>query len=280
MTVAFPRFLSLADDHFRQARFAQRIAALSAELEQSKALVEHQCLSAIVMTTSVVYLLARIVDSPWVLPLILPIVALGAASLHHALTLYRHYVRCESLPAVCEGIGRLRHVVGEAPDICLDRLVRARLLPRHSHSLIEDAVYGEYRGHHLSLAMVDLWGNLEDVSLDHDGGDLFHGIVVAIRWSEPPVRLPADELMPLIDGTPLAGCAWFDGHLLLVIPCRQSPFHLSGLFARPEQRIAELMCAASVVQIPHRLIDFMQAESGMNSAIADPSEPEMSERRV
>ncbi len=258
MVAAFRRFSSLADDHFRQVRFAQRMAALSAELEESRALVEHQCLLSIVMATSIVYLLTRIVDSFWLLPLIIPIVVLGAASLQHALTLYRHHVRCESLPAVCEGIGRLRHTIGEAPDINLARLVRAGLIPRHGQSMIGDAVYGEYRGRRLSLAMVDLWQASNEVPLDHDGGDLFHGIVAAIRWPESPDRLPADELMPLIDGASLAGCAWFEGYLLLVIPCRQSPFDLSGLFTRSEQLWAELLRAASVIQIPHRFIDFMQ----------------------
>jgi hypothetical protein len=259
MAAAFHRFSMLADDHFRQARFVERIAALSVELEESRALVEHQCLSAIVMATSIVYLLTRIIDSLWLLPFVIPIIVLGAASLQHALTLYRHHVRCESLPAVCEGIGRLRHTVGEAPDINLARLVRAGLLPRHGQSMIGDAVYGEYRGRRLSLAMVDLWQTHDEVPFDHDGGDLFHGIVAAIRWPDPPERLPADELMPLIDGTSLAGCAWFEGYLLLAIPCRQSPFDLSGLFTRSEQLLAELLRAASVIQIPHRFIDFMQS---------------------
>lgn len=272
MAAAFQRFSSLADDHFRQARFAERMAALSAELEESRALVEHQCLSVIVMATSIVYLLARIIDSVWLFPFVIPIVVLGAASLQHALTLYRQHVRCESLPAVCEGIGRLRHTVGEAPDINLALLVRAGLLPRHGHSMIGDAIFGEYRGRCLSLAMVDLWQNFDDVPLDHDGGDLFHGIVAAIRWPEPPERLPADELMPLIDGTSLAGCTWFEGYLLLAIPCRQSPFDLCGLFARSEQLLAELLRAASVIQIPHRFIDFMQSDNDHADAVVDPGD--------
>ncbi|MEZ5932669.1 MAG: hypothetical protein R3F54_12055 [Alphaproteobacteria bacterium] len=267
MAAAFPRFSSLNADHFQNVRFTQRIAALSADLEASRELVEHQCLSAIVMVTTVVYLLARVLDSPWALPFILPVIALGAASLQHALTLYRHHVRCESLPALCEGIGRLRHTMGEAPDICLDRMVRAGLLPRHSQSMIEDAVFGDYRSRHLSLAMVDLWHDMEDIPLDHSGGDLFHGIVAAIRWPDPPERLPADQLMPLIDGSRLVGCTWFEGYLLVAIPCRQSPFQLGGLFARPEQRIAELLRAASVIQIPHRLIDFMQDQQQDDEAV-------------
>jgi len=210
------------------------------------------------MVTSVIYLLTRILDSAWTLPLILPLIALGIASLQHAVTLYHHYVRCESLPALCEGIGRLRYTVGEAPDICLDRMVRAGLLPRHSQSLIDDAVFGDYRSRRLSLAMVNLWQDEDEIPLDHDGGDLFHGIVTAIRWPEPPDRLPTNELMPLIDGSPLAGCTWFEGYLLVAIPCRQSPFCMGGLFSGPEQLIAELFRAASVMQIPHRLIDFMR----------------------
>lgn len=257
MATTFPRFSTLGDEHFRNARFTQRMAALSIELEASKRLVEHQCLSAIVMITTVVYLLARVVDSGWALPFILPVVAFGAASLQHTFALYRHHVRRESLPAICEGIGRLRHAVGEAPDICLDRMVRADLLPRHVQSLIDDSIFGDYRGHRLSLAMVDLWQGGEDVSIDHGPGDLFHGVVVTIRWPERPENLPSDELMPLIDGTRLVGFTWFEGYLLLAIPCRQSPFQLGGLFARPEQMIAELFRAAAVIQIPHRLIDFI-----------------------
>lgn len=258
MAAAFPRFSSLNPDDFRDVRFTQRVVALSAELEASRELAEHQCLSAIVMVTSVVYLLTRIVDSAWTLPLILPLIALGIASLQHAVTLYRHYVRCESLPALCEGIGRLRHAVGEAPDISLERMVRAGLLPRHGQGIIEDAIFGDYQGRRLSLAMIDLWQGDDDIPFDHDGGDLFHGIVIAIRWPEPPHRLPTNELMPLIDGSPLVSCIWFEGYLMLAIPCRQSPFCLGGLFARPEQLIAELFRAASVIQIPHRLIDFMR----------------------
>lgn len=258
MATTFPRFSALDADHFRSVRLAERLAALSDELQASKTMVEQQCLSSVVLVTTVVYLLARMVDSAWVLPFILPVIAIGAASLQHALTLYRHYIRCESLPAVCEGIGRLRHTVGEAPDICLERLVRSGLLPRHGQSVIDDAVFGDYRGHRLSLAMVNLWHGLEEVPLDHDGGDLFQGVVVAIRWPDAPAALPADELMPLIDGTQLVGCAWYEGYLLLVIPCRRSPFQLGGLFAREEQLIAGLLRAASVIQIPHRVIDFMQ----------------------
>ncbi len=106
--------------------------------------------------------------------------------------------------------------------------------------------------------MVDLWQGPEDVPLDHDDGDLFHGVVVAIRWPARPDALPADELTPLIDDGRLIGCTWFEGYLLLSIPCRRNPFQLGGLFARPEQLISELFHVASVIQIPHRLIDFMQ----------------------
>lgn len=272
MAATFPRFSSLDADHFRDIRFTQRLAALSAELEAAKSLVEHQCLSAIVMVTTVVYLLARVVDSVWVLPFVIPIAALGAASLQHALTLYRHYVRRESLPAMCEGIGRLRHTMGEAPDICLDRMVRAGLLPAHGLAAIDDAIFGDYRSHHLSLAMVDLFDSQGEAALDHQGGDLFHGVVAAIRWPERPDHLPADELMPLIDGVRQIGCTWFEGHVLLVIPCRQSPFQMGGLFAQPEQLIAELLRAASVMQIPHRLIDFMRDRQELSEGEAPPRE--------
>ena len=257
MAITFPRFSSLSESHFHNARLAQRMAALSVELEASKRLIEHQCLLAVVMVTTVVYLLARFVESGWALPFIVPVIAFGAASMQHTLTLYRHHVRRESLPAICEGIGRLRYTIGEAPDICLERMVRADLLPRHGQSLIEDAVFGEYRGRHLSVAMVNLWQGREEIPIDHDTGDLFHGVVVTIRWPERPHRLPADELMPLIDDARLVRFGWFEGHLLLAIPCRQSPFHLAGLFARPEKLIAELFRAAAVIQIPHRLIDFI-----------------------
>ena len=272
MATDFPRFSSLSDDHFRNVRFTQRLAALSAELEAAKSLVEHQCLSAMVMVTTVVYLLARVIDSAWVLPLIVPVSALGIASLQHALILYRHHVRRESLPAMCEGIGRLRHAVGEAPDICLDRMVRAGLLPRHGSGVIDDAVFGDYRSHRLSLAMVDLFEAREDMPLDHHEGDLFHGMVAAIRWPERPERLPADELLPLIDGVPLVGCDWFEGYLMLAIPCQRSPFQMGGLFARPEQLIAELLRAASVMQIPHRLIDFMREMQARDNSAAQPRE--------
>ena len=267
MATTFPRFSSLNADHFRDVRFTQRMAELSVELEEAKALVEHQCLSAIVMMTTVVYLFARLIDTAWVLPFVLPLIALGAASLQHTFTLFRHHVRRESLPAVCEGIGRLRHAVGEAPDICLDRMVRSGILPPHRQSMIDDAVFGDYRSHRLSLAMVDLWQGAEDVPLDHEDGDLFHGVVVAVRWPGRPNALPADELAPLIDGGRIIGCTWFEGYLLLSIPCRRTPFQLGGLFARPEQLMSELFHVASVMQIPHRLIDFMQAKQKQDQGL-------------
>ncbi len=265
MTTVFPRFSSLSADHFRSVRFSERISVLCAELQASKELVEHQCLSAIVLVTTVVFLLARIVDSPWMLPLILPTLAIGAASLQHAMTLYSHHVRRESLPALCEGIGRLRHGIGEAPDICFDRMVRAGLVPRHGQRMIDDSVHGEHRGYRLSLAMVDLWYGREDIPLDHRGGDAFHGVLVAVRWPTPPAALPQDELTPLVDGTQRIGCTWFEGYLLLAIPCQRNPFDVGGLFARTEQVVAELLRMAWVIQIPHRFIDILhernQAES-------------------
>ncbi|MEM8948869.1 MAG: hypothetical protein AAGC99_06000 [Pseudomonadota bacterium] len=273
MVAAFPRFSSLSAEDFRNVRFMERMAALSAELQASKALVEHQCLSAIVMVATIVYLLSRVIDSVWVLPFVLPVIAIGGASLQHAVILYRHHVRRESLPAVCEGIGRLRHIIGEAPDISLDRMVRAGLLPPHGRSAIEDAVFGDYRSHRLSLAMVSLWQNRGEVPLDHDGGDLFHGIVAAIRWPERPDSLPADELMPLIDGVRLVGCTWFEGYLLVAVPCRQSPFHMGGLFARQEQLIVDLLRAAAVMQIPHRLIDFLRDKQSEGIIRTDPKRP-------
>jgi len=269
MAAAFPRFSSLNAGDFRNVRFTQRIVALSAELEAAREIVEHQCLVAVVMVTTVTYLVARVMDSMWTLPFILPILVLGAANLQHALTLYRHYVRCESLPALCEGIGRLRHMIGEAPDICLEQMVRADLLPRYGQAMIDDAVFGDYRGHRLSLAMVDLWRTTDEIPFDHDGGDLFHGMVMAIRLPDRPARLPANDLMPLIDGTKLVSCTWFEGYLLLAIPCRQNPFNLGGLFTRPEQMIDELFRAASVMQIPHRLIDYMREAHQENDEVSD-----------
>lgn len=258
MTTAFPRFSSLGTEHFRAVRFSERLSTLCEELEASKALVEQQCLSAIILVTTVVYLLARFVDSVWMLPLILPIIAIGVASLQHALSLYRHHVRREALPALCEGIGRLRHVIGEAPDISLDRMVRAGLLPRHGQYMIDDAVYGEHRGCRLSLAMVDLWYDVDDVPLDHENGDAFHGVLVAVRWPEEPASPPADDLTPLVDGAQRIGFSWFEGFLLLAIPCQRSPFDMGGLFARHEQVTIELLRIASVMQIPHRLIDLVR----------------------
>lgn len=263
MTVAFPRFAALGADHFRAVRFSERVRELCAELEASKELVEHQCLMAIVLVTTVVYLLARVVDSAWMLPFVLPIIAIGVASLQHALALYRHHVRREAMPAICEGIGRLRHAVGEAPDISLDRLVRAGLLPRHGQYMIEDAVHGEHRGSRLSLAMVDLWYDDDEMPPDEDRGDAFHGILVAVRWPEAPSAPPADDLTRLVDGAASIGFSWFEGYMLLAIPCRQNPFDMQGLFAGRDQLATELLRIASVVQIPHRLIDFMREREQM-----------------
>ena len=258
MTATFPRFSSLNAEQFQAVRFSERLSELCSELEALKALVEHQCLSAIVLVTTVVYLFTRTVESVWVLPFVLPIIAIGIASLQHALTLYRHHVRQETLPALCEGIGRLRHTIGHAPDLCLDRMVRAALLPRHSLGVIEDVVHGEHQGRHLSLAMVDLWHSVDDDPFVQDVGDAFHGVVVSIHWPDAPGALPTDDLTPLIDGASQVELAWSEGYLMLAIPCQQNPFDLGGLFLRPEQVTIGLLRMASVMQIPHRLIDFMR----------------------
>ena len=255
MPAAFPRFSSLSAENFQSVRFSERMTALYAELESVKALVEHQCLSAIVLVTTVVYLLARTVDSAWMLPFILPIIAIGVASLQHALALYRHHVRQEALPVLCEGIGRLRYTIGDAPDLCLDQMVRAGLLPRHGMRIVEDVVHGEHRGRHFSLAMVDL--SYGENPFDDHGGSAFHGVLVSIQWPEAPVSLPKDELTPIIDGEQRIGLTWSEGYLMLAIPCQMSPFDLGGLFRRSDQLASGLFRVAAVMQIPHRLIDVM-----------------------
>lgn len=257
MATVFPRMSVLKPDHFRTVRFSERIAELCSELENSKALVQSQCLSAVVLITTVIYILTRTIDSVWAVPFILPIIAIGSASLQHALTLYGHYVRASAMPALCEGIGRLRHTVGDAPDLCFHSLVRAGMLPRHGQRLIDDVVYGDYRGHRLTLAMVDLWHGPGDVPLDHASGDAFRGVVAAIHWPTAPISLPADNLSRLIDGRDRARLTWQDDHVMVVIPCVATPFALGRLFDSSQRFSAELQRVADVIQIPHRLIDHL-----------------------
>lgn len=266
MAIASSRFSGLNSDPVRTARFGERMAELCLEVERSGDLVQSQCLSAVMLVTTVIYLLARTIDSLWSLPLILPVMAIGGAGLQHAFTLYGHYVRSHALPALCEGIGRLRHTVGEAPDLCFHRLVRTGILPRHGQRMIDDAVYGEYRGHRLSLAMVDLWHAPDEVPLDHGGGDAFHGVVVAIHWPDPPATLPADDLTGLIEGRQSIWLSWLEGYLMLAIPCSSNPLAITSLFDPPAHFAAELQRVADVMQIPHRLIDHLVDMQALQSS--------------
>lgn len=271
MAIASSRFSGLNSDPVRAARFDERMTALCLEVERSKDLVQSQCLSAVMLVTTVIYLLARTIDSLWAMPLILPIMAIGGAGFQHAFALYGHYVRSHALPALCEGIGRLRYVVGEAPDLCFHRLVRAAILPRHGQRMIDDAFYGEYRGHRLSLAMVDLWHAPDEVPLDHAGGDAFHGVVIAIHWADPPATLPADDLTGLIEGRRNVWLGWLEGYLMLAIPCSGNPLAITSLFDPPVQFAAELQRVADVMQIPHRLIDHLLDVPAQQSVAEEPA---------
>lgn len=255
MAVVFSRFSSLGTSHFRAVCFGQRVAELCDELDQSRDLVQWQCLSATVIMTAIAYLLVRGLDSLWAIALIIPLIAVGSASLQHALTLYRFYVHAHVMPALCEAFGRLRYTVGEAPDLCVQQLVKAGLLPRHDKHLIDDVFFGDYRGHQLTLALVSLWRGAEDMPQTGPADHCFRAVVMTIQWPTEPVRLPADELSQIIDGQNRLKLIWSGGFLMLAIPCSASPFDLGGLFQPPEQFLRRLEQVAAMIQMPPNLID-------------------------
>ncbi|MGI9436766.1 MAG: hypothetical protein ACR2Q4_18370 [Geminicoccaceae bacterium] len=238
-------------------RFGQCLAKLCDDLEASRVLVEQQCLSAAVMISTIVYLLTRITDGFWVLPMIIPVIAIGGASLQHAIVLYGHYVRSNAMPAICDAIGRLRYTVGHAPDLCFERMIRTGMMPRFGQRVISDVVFGDYRGHELTLAMVHLWPDSVETSSDSDAYYAFQGLAVAIHWPTDPGQLPCDQLTRLIEGRDHARLAWTDNYLILTIPCAANPFAIGSLFDTPAHTAEMLTHVASIVQIPHRLIDLL-----------------------
>lgn len=258
MDVVFSRFSSLETRHFRSVWFGQRVAALRDELDRSRDLVQWQCLSSIVIMTTIAYLLVRGLDSLWAIGLIMPLIAIGSASLQHALTLYQFYIHAHAMPALCEVFGRLRYTVGEAPDLFFDQMVKGKLLPSHDQHLVEDAFVGDYRGHQLTLALVSLW------SVTDDRPDLpvkwSKAVVMTIHWPKEPARLPADQLSQMIDGRHRPELIWADGYLMLAVPCSASPFDLGGLFEPPEQFLRRLERVAAMIQMPPNLIDSLLDE--------------------
>lgn len=255
MALVFSRFSSMRTSQFRAVQFSQRVAELCEELDQSRDLVQWQCLSATVTMTTIAYLLVRGLDSLWAVALIAPLVVIGSASMQHALTLFRFYVQSHAMPALCEAFGRLRYTIGDAPDLCFHRLIEAGLLPRHDLHLIEDVFFGDHRGHQLTLALASLWRGIDDESDLNPGAPFFRAVIMAVRWSAEPANLPADRLSEIIDGQDHLKLAWSDGFLLLVIPCSASPFDLGGLFLSPEHFLRRLEQVAAMIQIPANLID-------------------------
>jgi len=268
MAAVFPRFSSLRTSHFRKIWFGERIAELCDEVDQSRDLVQWQCLSAIVIMTMIAYLLVRGLDSLWAIALIMPLIMIGSASLQHALTLYRFYIHAHALPALCEAFGRLRYTIGEAPDLCLHRLVKAGLLPVYDRYLIDDVFYGEYRGHQLTLALVNLWHGPHEASVAGAGqGVGSMAVVMTIQWPAEPGRLPADDLSRIIDGHDWLRLTWSSGSLMLAMPCATSPFDLGGLFEHPEQFVRRLERVAAMIQMPPNLIDHLLEESPKTTSV-------------
>ncbi len=255
MTAQFSRFSSLGPDHFKAVCFGQRIAALRDDIEESQDLVQWQFLTAIVIMIAVVYFLIRGLDSLWAFVFILPIIAVGSASLQHSLMLYRLYVHAQVMPALCEAFGRLRYTVGVAPDLCFERLVDVGLLARHHHRRVDDVFFGEYRGHQLTLALVNLWSSAS--ANDNAGDDTFCDkvVVIAIRWPNEPSRLPSDELTRLLGGESHLKMMWSDGYLMVVLACPETPFNMGGLFEPSESFVQRLVAVARIIQMPSNVID-------------------------
>jgi hypothetical protein len=207
--------------------------------------------------TTIAYLLIRGLDSLWAIALITPLIMIGGASLQHALTLYRFYVHAHAMPALCEAFGRLRYTIGEAPDLCLKQFVMTDLLPRHDGHLIDDVFYGDYRGHHLTLALVNFWHGDAEEALVNSDDDGFTAVVMTIQWPTAPGRLPADDLSKIICGHDRLKLTWSAGFLMLAIPCSGNPFDLGGLFEPSERFVRRLEQVAAMIQMPPNLIDHL-----------------------
>lgn len=255
MAAVFSRLSSLGTRHFRSVWFGQRVAELRDELDPSRELVQWQYLSAVVMLTTIAYLMARGLDSLWAIGLIVPLIAIGSASLQHTLIIYRFYVHSHVMPSLCEAFGRLRYTVGEAPDLYVDHFVKAGLLPAHDRHFVEDAFFGDYREHQLTLALVSF---LHAIDGQHDLKSRWsRAVVMLIKWPTEPIRLPADELSQVIDGQNRLNLTWSDGYLMLTIPCSASPFDLGGLFEPPERFARRLEQVAAMIEMPPNLIDYL-----------------------
>jgi len=268
MTAAFTRFSSLKTSHFRSVCLGQRIAELRDELDESREVVQWQCLSAIVMLAVIAYLLARNLDSLWALGLIMPLFAIGSASLQHTFAIYRYHVHTQVMPSLCESFGRLRYTMGAAPDLQINQMVDAGLLPHHDRHMVEDAFFGDYRGHQLTLALVDLWQGVEDGQSYELWEQRARAVVLTIHCPTEPARLPVDELSQTLNGQPGLELRWSDGYLMLAIPCTESPFDLGGLFEAPEEFMQRLERVAALIQIAPNLIDHLLDGSHRSARLA------------
>ena len=206
---------------------------------------------------TIVYLLIRGLDTIWVLMFILPIIAIGGASLQHSLTLYRIYTHAFVMPALCEAFGRLRYSVGIAPDLCIQRLVDTGLVPQYRHYRIDDVFFGDYRGHQLTLAMVNLWCCIDGDTVSDKGDDSIQTVVMAIRWPNEPTSLPSDDLSAILEGKSRLKMVWSEGYLMLSFSCAETPFNLGGLFEPPDQVVNRLAEVAGIIQMPSSIIDHL-----------------------
>lgn len=252
MPPQFSRISSLGSDHFRVVWFGQRVAELREEIEDSRDLVQWQFLTSVVIMITVVYMLIRGLDSLWAFAFTVPIIAIGCASLQHSLILYRLYVHSHVMPSLCEAFGRLRYTIGVAPDLCFQRLVDTGLLPRHHHRRVDDVFFGDYRGHQLTLAMVNLWSSDETHGYETSGAK---AVVMAIRWPDEPRALPSDDLTSVLGGESRLRMIWSEGYLMVAFICSETPFNLGGLFEPPEQAMQRLAQAAGIIQMPSSIID-------------------------
>lgn len=266
MAANFPRFSSLGPGQFRSVWFGQRVSEIKEEIEQSRDLVQWQFLTSIVIMITIIYLLIRGLDSIWVLMFILPIIAIGGASLQHSLILYRLYIHAYVMPALCEAFGRLRYSVGIAPDLCFQRLVNTGLLPRHHHHRIDDVFFGDYRGHQLTLASVNLLHCIDDNPTLDNGDRSVQTIVMAIRWPTEPISLPSNDLSSILEGESRLKMVWSDGYLMMSLTCAETPFNLGGLFEPPDQVVHRLAEVAGIIQMPSNIIDYLLDDHQSRSA--------------
>jgi hypothetical protein len=259
MTTFAPSLAFLEHQQRHRARFDELFARACERLDAFREDSRDRFLSSVLIMALAGLLLVRSTDLMWSLPALVLILAIGLVALQHLLIVYAMELRATAMPLLCEAVGRLRHLAGEAPDLDVSAAVAAGLIPGHDRRLIEDVFIGEHRGHRFTLASLGLWTLRRNPATPAGLASVFQGVVLAIDWRQPLEALPGVGLLELVEGRRGIEISQIGDKLILTLPCPADPFPLAGLFTSRAGARAMLETIVHRTCLAHRLIDHLAA---------------------